>query len=82
MGQLAMQPEHIGTFTIIDRLINLATNRSHGKSVVVGANMILKRLADVILSSEQVEKLRRWPLEGWQNYLSTQTAHAKPWIDS
>jgi hypothetical protein len=47
MGQLTMQLEYIGTeaiidslWTIIDRLINLVTDRSHGESIVVGANMI------------------------------------------
>ena len=44
-----MQLEDIGTntiidclSTIIDRLINLATDRSHSESIVVGANMITK----------------------------------------
>jgi hypothetical protein len=44
-----MEFEDIGTdtivhslFTIVDRLINFATYRSHGQGIVVGANMITK----------------------------------------
>ena len=83
-----MELEDIGTnaiidslFTIIDRLINLATNRCHGKGIVVGANVIQKRLANVILSSEQLEKLRRHGVERWQDYFPTEAAHAEPWMD-
>ena len=50
------------------RFINLVTNGSHGKSIVVGVNVILKRLANVILSSEQLEKLMRNRMEGWQDF--------------
>ena len=82
-----MELEDIGTdaiidclFTVIDRLINLATDRCHGKGIVVSANVITKRLADVILSSEQLEKLRRHRVERWQNYFSTEATHAKPGI--
>jgi hypothetical protein len=84
VGQLTMQFEHIGTdaiihslFTIVDRLIHFATYRSHGKGIVVGANMITKRFSNVILSSEQLEQLRWNRVKGWQDYLSTQAAHAK-----
>jgi hypothetical protein len=38
VGKLTMQPEDVGTFTIIDRFIHLATNRSHSKSIVVVAD--------------------------------------------
>ena len=82
-----MELEDIGTnaiiyslFTIIDRLINLAPNRSHSKGIVVGANVIAKSLADVILSSEQLERLRRHRVERWQNYFSTEVTYAKPGI--
>jgi hypothetical protein len=64
-------------FTIIDRLIDFATDRSHGQSIVVSADMITKRLANVILSSEQLEKLRGDCMERWQDNLSTEAAHAK-----
>ena len=79
-----MQLEDIGTkaivdslFTIIDRLINLAANGSHGESIVVSADMITKCFANVVLSSKQLEKLRRDWVERWQDYLSTEAAHAK-----
>jgi hypothetical protein len=75
-----MQFENIRTNTIIDRLIDLATNRSHSESIVVSSNMIPKRLANVILSSEEVEKLRGNRVEGWQYDLSTQATHAKSGI--
>jgi hypothetical protein len=39
VGKLTMQPEDVGTFTIIDRLVHLATDRSHGKSIVVVADV-------------------------------------------
>ena len=44
VGKLAMQPEDVGTFTVIDRLVHLATNRSHGKSVVVAADAVSESL--------------------------------------
>src|SRR5882757_4124829 len=51
MGKLAMQPKDIGTFTIIDRLVHFATNRSHGKSVVVGTDVFPELFCNWILSS-------------------------------
>jgi hypothetical protein len=39
VGKHAVQPKDVGAFTIIDRLIHLATNRSHGKSIIVVVNM-------------------------------------------
>ena len=39
--------------------------------------MIMKGVANVILSSEQMKKLRRNRVERWQDYLSTEAAHAK-----
>jgi hypothetical protein len=82
-----MQLEDVGTdaiidclFTVVDRFINLATNGSHSKGIVVGANMIPKGLANVVLNSEQLVKLRRHRMERWQDYLSTEAAHAKPGI--
>ena len=79
--------EDIGTkaivdslFTIIDRFIDLATERSHSEGIVVSADVITKGLADVILSSEQVKKLRWHCMEMWQGYLSTEAAHAEPGV--
>ena len=79
-----MKFEDVGTksivdslLTIVDRLIDLATNRSHGKGIVVSANMITKGVANVILSGEQMKKLGRNRVERWQDYLSTEAAHAK-----
>ena len=63
--------------TVVDRLIDLATDRSHGESIVVSANMITKGVANIVLSSEQVKKLGRNRVERWQDYLSTEAAHAK-----
>ena len=79
-----MKFEDIGTksivdslLTIVDRLIDLATGESHGKGVIVSANMIMKGVANIVLSSEQVKKLRRNRMERRQDYLSTEAAHAK-----
>ena len=49
VGELTMQFKNIGSDTIIgclctivNRLIDLVTNRCHGKGIVVSANVILK----------------------------------------
>jgi hypothetical protein len=49
VGQLTMQFEDIGTnaiidslFTMVDALIDLVPNGSHGKSIVVSVDMITK----------------------------------------
>jgi len=44
VGKLAMQPKDIGTFTILDRLIHLATDRSHGKSIIVVVDAVSESL--------------------------------------
>ena len=79
-----MHFEDIGTHTIIDslltivdRLVNPATYGGHGQGIVVSANMIPKGFANVILSSEQLEKLRWHWVERWQDNFPTQAAHAK-----
>ena len=72
-----MKFEDVGTESIVDRLIDLATDRSHGKGVVLSMNMITKEVANVILSSKQLEKLGRDRVERWQDHFSTETAHTK-----
>ena len=44
VGKLAMQPEDIGTFTVIDRLVHLAPDGSHGKGIVVIADVVSESL--------------------------------------
>jgi hypothetical protein len=77
VGKLAMQPEDVGTFTIIDRFIHLATNRSHSKSVVVVVDAFSEILWDWILRSEELHKLRWRGMERRQSDLPTEAAHAK-----
>ena len=78
MGKLAMQPKDIGTFTVIDRLIHFVTDRSHGKGVVVGADVFPELFCNWILSSKQLHKLRWRRMERRQGDLSAEAAHAKP----
>src|SRR5882757_9341411 len=54
MGKLAMQPKDIGTLTIIDGLIHLATDGSHGKSIVICADVFPEIFCNWILSSKQL----------------------------
>jgi hypothetical protein len=40
VGKLAVKSENVGTFTIIDRCVHIAADRSHGESIVVIADAV------------------------------------------
>jgi hypothetical protein len=76
-----MKPERIRPSTSIERVIQLATNRGHGKGIVVVANALVKLLASMLLGSEEVKELKRRRLNGREGDLSLIAAHPKPGIE-
>jgi hypothetical protein len=77
VGKLAMHPEDVGTFTVIDRLVHLATDGSHGKGIVVGADVFPEVFCNWILSGKELHKLRWRLMKRGQGDLSTETACAE-----
>jgi hypothetical protein len=59
VDELSMKPERIRSSTSVESVIQLATNRSHGKCIVVVVNALAKLLASIFLGSEELEELKR-----------------------
>jgi hypothetical protein len=77
VDELSMKPERIRSSTSVESVIQLATNRSHGKCIVVVANVLAKLLASIFSGSEELEELKRRALDRREVYLSLIAAHPK-----
>jgi hypothetical protein len=80
MTNTAMNFKHPRTTTIpVNGIVLIASQRSHGKSIVIVSNMITKLLWDVVLTWEKITKFRRWVMKFLDLDFSTQAACSKFW---
>jgi hypothetical protein len=81
VDELSMEPERVRPSTSVERVIQLATDRGHGKGIVVVANALAKVLASMLLGSEELEELKRRRLQRREGNLSLIAAHPKLGIE-
>jgi hypothetical protein len=75
--ELSMEPEGVRPTTVIDRLIQLSANRSHGQSTVVVANLFTKGGVRSAWCGEIFIKDVRDVLKRWEGDFPLIAAHAK-----
>jgi hypothetical protein len=77
VNELSTDPERVGCrlSILIEGVVNMATHRSHRKSIVVVTNVLAECV--ILLSSQEVQQLRRWLVNRRKGDLPTEATHAK-----